>query len=106
LNFAPSELYAIGEKRRELEKARAEQRRHEGWKKRGKKGEEPSVNVTEDTQGDSRDAIAEAAGKRWVDYHRLQSTQEFLEELSSEVGIPTSELIQSVSGGHPELQGT
>ncbi len=39
-------------------------------------------------------------------YAQNQSTQEFLEELSTEVGIPTSELIQSVRGGHPELQGT
>lgn len=51
-------------------------------------------------------AICHAAGKQWNDYARLKATQEFAKELFSETGIPVSELIQSVRGGHPELQGT
>ena len=34
------------------------------------------------------------------------STQDFVKELSSDTGIPVSELIQSVKGGNPEFQGT
>ena len=31
---------------------------------------------------------------------------DFVKELSSDTGIPVSELIQSVKGGNPEFQGT
>jgi hypothetical protein len=51
-------------------------------------------------------AMCKAAGKFWADYHRQISTKEFVAELSAEVGIPTTELIQSVTGGVPALQGT
>lgn len=51
-------------------------------------------------------AMCKAAGKFWADYYRLGSTKEFLVELSSEVGIPITELIQSLTGGHPATQGT
>jgi hypothetical protein len=51
-------------------------------------------------------AMCKAAGKRWPDYIRLDATKEFLVELSSVVQIPTTELIQSLRGGTPELQGT
>lgn len=51
-------------------------------------------------------AMCKAAGKFWADYHRLESTKEYVAELSSEVGIPITELIQSVTGGNPALQGT
>lgn len=51
-------------------------------------------------------AMCQAAGKNWADYNRLTSTKEFFSELSSEVGIPITELIQSVTGGNPALQGT
>ncbi len=47
--------------------------------------------------------MAKASGKRFPDWNRLQSTNEFLTELSSVVGICTTETIQ---GGTPELQGT
>lgn len=40
------------------------------------------------------------------DYSRLAVTQEFLTELSSETGYPVSELIQSIRGGPPQMQGT
>ncbi|MGI4817427.1 MAG: KilA-N domain-containing protein [Janthinobacterium lividum] len=51
-------------------------------------------------------AMCKAAGKSFADYNRLASTQDFLNELSSEVGIPITELIQIVGGGTPHLQGT
>lgn len=51
-------------------------------------------------------AMCKAAGKAIADYNRLETTKDFLAELSSEVGIPMAELIQSVSGGNPALQGT
>lgn len=51
-------------------------------------------------------AMCQAANKNWADYNRLGSTKAFLQELSAEVGIPIPELIQSVSGGNPALQGT
>lgn len=51
-------------------------------------------------------AMCKAANKRWPDYARLQATKDFIDELSSDVQIPTSELIQSVKGGNPSLQGT
>ncbi len=51
-------------------------------------------------------AMCSAAGKLWADYNRLNSTKEFYEALSADMGIPISELIQSVRGGFPEFQGT
>src|ERR1043166_1653478 len=51
-------------------------------------------------------AMCKAAHKNWADYARLSSTREFLSELSSAMGIPITELIQSVAGGTPTLQGT
>lgn len=51
-------------------------------------------------------AMCKAASKHWADYFRLGSTKEFLAELSGEVGIPITELVQSVTGGHPAQQGT
>lgn len=51
-------------------------------------------------------AMCKAAGKFWADYYRLASTKDFLDELATEVGIPITELIQSITGGHPAIQGT
>lgn len=51
-------------------------------------------------------AMCKAAGKRWNNYTQNDTTQEFLAELEADAGIPASELIQSVRGGFPELQGT
>lgn len=51
-------------------------------------------------------AMCKAAGKNWADYNRLGSTKDFLAELTSEMGIPITELIQSVIGGNAALQGT
>ena len=51
-------------------------------------------------------AMCKAAGKRFYDYHRLDTTTEFLRELEAEAGIPASEQIQTLKGGFPDLQGT
>lgn len=51
-------------------------------------------------------AICRLAGKQFADYHRLKTTKEFMDELSSDMGIPIPELIQTLSGGVPEIQGT
>lgn len=53
----------------------------------------------------SATAMCRAAGKLWGDYHRLASTQAFIAELSADMGIPISELIQQVKGGDA-AQGT
>lgn len=51
-------------------------------------------------------AMCRAAGKQWGHYKSLGGTDAFLAELSAEIGIPISELVQSVKGGDPALQGT
>ena len=51
-------------------------------------------------------AMCKAAGKNFADYRRNGTTDAFLKELSAVMGIPITELIQSVNGGHPSLQGT
>lgn len=51
-------------------------------------------------------AMCKAAGKKWADYNRIGPTQAFFTELSSEMGLPITELVQSLTGGIPELQGT
>ncbi|HEU4838520.1 MAG TPA: KilA-N domain-containing protein [Micavibrio sp.] len=51
-------------------------------------------------------AMCKAAGKKFNDYSRLTTTGPFVAELSSVTGIPATELIQSVTGGNPKLQGT
>lgn len=51
-------------------------------------------------------AMCKATGKKFNDYTRLKTTQDFLRELSSATGIPVAELIQTLMGGHPETQGT
>lgn len=51
-------------------------------------------------------AMCQAAGKRWNHYISNATTKAFVDELSSETGIPATVLIQSVSGGRPEFQGT
>jgi hypothetical protein len=50
--------------------------------------------------------LCKQAGKKFNDYSRLASTQEFVIELSADTGIPVTELIQTVSGGVPGFQGT
>ena len=51
-------------------------------------------------------AMCKAAGREFKHYRENRGTKDFLEALSAEVGIPTSELVQSISGGIPTEQGT
>ncbi|MFJ6025318.1 KilA-N domain-containing protein [Brevundimonas sp. NPDC092305] len=51
-------------------------------------------------------AMCSAAGKLFGHYNENDRTQAFVAELSTEIGIPISELIQAVKGGNPALQGT
>jgi len=50
--------------------------------------------------------MCQADGKRWIDYWRLESTQDYLAVVSSDVGIPTSTLVRSTRGGRTDEQGT
>jgi len=51
-------------------------------------------------------AMCKAAGKQMKHYNELSVTKAFLSELSAAVGIPTTRLVLSISGGTPQLQGT
>lgn len=51
-------------------------------------------------------AMCQAAGKRWNHYWSNDNSKAFVSALEVEAGIPASVLIQSVSGGDPQLQGT
>ncbi len=51
-------------------------------------------------------AMCKAANRPWSRYWEVKTSKEFADVLSADLGIPISELIQSVSGGIPELQGT
>lgn len=51
-------------------------------------------------------AMCKAAGKKIANYIENASTTEYLAELASDVGIPTSGLMQVIKGGPPQLQGT
>ena len=58
--------------------------------------------------------MCRAAGKLFGNYRQLESTEKFLQELSSVIGIPITSvigipitgLIYTIQGGRPELQGT
>lgn len=51
-------------------------------------------------------AMCKAADRKIAKYFENDSTQAFIQELSADVRIPTSELIQIIKGGEPHLQGT
>lgn len=55
-------------------------------------------------------AMCKAAGKRWFDYYRLDTTQAFIHALNPVAGIPATEqdqeVIQTVQGGASDKQGT
>ncbi|MDF2510478.1 MAG: KilA-N protein [Herbinix sp.] len=51
-------------------------------------------------------AMCQSSGKLIADYGRLATTNAFLQELSFDMGIPISELVQTVKGGDRRLQGT
>lgn len=51
-------------------------------------------------------ALCKASGKQMKHYLENATTKDFISELSFDVGIPTTELIQIIKGGVPYLQGT
>jgi len=51
-------------------------------------------------------AMCKAADKLFAHYNSNKTTTDFLEALSSDIGIPISELVQSIKGGEPAFQGT
>lgn len=51
-------------------------------------------------------AMCKASGKLLADYTRLQTTQEFLVELSGSMGIPINLLVRSITTGPNEYRGT
>jgi hypothetical protein len=51
-------------------------------------------------------AMCRTANRPWGRYWETHAAKEFAAALSADIGIPISELIQSVSGGIPERQGT
>lgn len=61
------------------------------------RGKDGYVNAT---------AMCKAGRKNFADYSRLSSTKAFIAELSSVMGFPINELVQSIRGGNPTLQGT
>ena len=50
--------------------------------------------------------LCKAGGKEFKAWNRTEKTQDFLRVLSTEVNISTSRLIEVVSGGNSNLQGT
>lgn len=63
----------------------------------GQRSEDGYLNLTK---------MAKANGKLIADYLRLESTKEFLNELSVDMGIPISSLVEVVKGGSRLEQGT
>lgn len=51
-------------------------------------------------------AMCRVAGRLWGHYRENANTKAFLTALEADIGIPISELAQSVKGGEPRLQGT
>lgn len=51
-------------------------------------------------------ALCKAAGKRFNNYYQLESTNEYLQALQVDTGIPVSELIQIRKGGKTSEQGS
>lgn len=51
-------------------------------------------------------AVCQASGKQLGHYLETKATKAFLAELSDDIGIPISDLVQIIKGGHPQMQGT
>lgn len=51
-------------------------------------------------------AMCRSAGRQFGHYRENKLTKDFLSELSFAIGIPITELVQSVTGGDPRFQGT
>jgi hypothetical protein len=51
-------------------------------------------------------AMCKAAGKEWSHYRENKTTKEFLDALAPVLGIPRTDLTQTIQGGEPSRQGT
>jgi hypothetical protein len=51
-------------------------------------------------------AMCKAAGRPWSRYWEARPSKDFVSALAADLGISITELIQSVTGGNPQLQGT
>lgn len=51
-------------------------------------------------------AMCQAAGKLFGHYQENRATKDFIAALAADIGIPISDLVQSLKGGDPRLQGT
>lgn len=51
-------------------------------------------------------AMCDAARRPWGRYWETRAAKEFADALSADIGIPISDLIQSIRGGPPHRQGT
>jgi len=54
----------------------------------------------------SATALCQSVGKRYSDYRALKSTNDFLQELTNQTGLPENQLIHIISGGVATYQGT
>lgn len=50
--------------------------------------------------------MAKATGKLLADWTRLKKTESYLNTISAVMGIPITEMVQTIQGGTPESQGT
>ena len=64
-----------------------------------------AIRIREDRYVSLTD-MANATGKRFPDWNRLDGTKSYLATLSTVVQIPTTTLIDIVQGGNAEMQGT
>lgn len=51
-------------------------------------------------------ALCQASGKLLGHYLESKTTKAFLNELTADIGIPISGLVQIIKGGQPQMQGT
>ena len=51
-------------------------------------------------------AMCKAASKMLGHYLENQATKAYLKEVSADIGIPITEIVQVIKGGDPQLQGT
>ena len=49
-------------------------------------------------------AMCKAAGKRFFDFHRLDTTEAFLDALMTETGIPVSDKFKRLEVGFPNCR--
>lgn len=82
----PNHQYSLALINHKVENSVIEQRASDGY-----------INAT---------AMCKAADRRIAKYLENDTTQDYLQELSSDVRIRTSELVQVIKGGEPHLQGT